>query len=509
MNRVARRRIMLAWATAPALVLALAAAGAAQTREIQEEIFKSQLARQIALQEAAITPTRFNFKIAANTPVRDLLPTAPTPTAQEPWLGDDLRQVPEVRFMQPLVSKGRTPQARAAERTSLLKQTAHIIARINHLNKQRTDYFLDQLLARRADLAGLPFVKGEACRQTDERRPAFTRAVNNVRSALQQSQFAHMNRHMNQGQSPNDVFWQNYRAEVAEQAHLKGEEPAKSAQASVTAPASLAALMQMLAAETDLHPGLVQRLKDAKEPETITALTRLALFSLEEDIRKSALAALQNRTTKEVDEALLDGFRYPWPQVAQRASQAVVSLKRTNLVPRLVDLLDQPDPREPVMQDNDGQQVQVVREMVRLNHHQNCLMCHAPADAQGRAPDAATGAVPLPGQPLPSLSEGYDLSSPDILVRADVTYLRPDFSVMQPVPGSEPWPRMQRFDFLVRTREVNEREREQWRQILAKRPADYVSPYQTAIASALRELTGHNAPPNAAAWRRILATTRN
>ncbi len=39
-------------------------------------------------------------------------------------------------------------------------------------------------------------------------------------------------------------------------------------------------------------------------------------------------------------------------------------------------------------------------------------------------------------------------------VRADVTYLKQDFSIAQEVIKADPWPKLQRFDFFVRTREA-------------------------------------------------------
>ena len=66
--------------------------------------------------------------------------------------------------------------------------------------------------------------------------------------------------------------------------------------------------------------------------------------------------------------------------------------------------------------------------------------------------------VPTPDQPLPSPSEGYDNSIPEVLVRLEVTYLRQDFSLLQPVADANAWPEMQRFDSLVRTRTLSEQE---------------------------------------------------
>src|SRR5207302_8029660 len=135
---------------------------------------------------------------------------------------------------------------------------------------------------------------------------------------------------------------------------------------------------------------------------------------------------------------------------------ALVKLERTDLVPNLVDLLDAPDPRTPAVKVVDGKPVPVVRELVRINHHRNCLMCHAPGSAPNVSPETFTAPVAIPGQPLPGPSEGYGMSQPDILVRLDVTYLRQDFSVMQPVADAHPWPEIQRFDFLVRNRVLSE-----------------------------------------------------
>jgi len=114
--------------------------------------------------------------------------------------------------------------------------------------------------------------------------------------------------------------------------------------------------------------------------------------------------------------------------------------------------------------------------------------------------------IPLPGQDLPSPSDGYrNPNTPDdILVRIDVTYLRQDFSVMQAVEDASPWPTMQRFDFLVRTRQLTEKEAGEYRNLFAKREAGEISPYQRAAVDALSGLTGKNAEPTSNAWRKAL-----
>src|SRR5262249_147784 len=163
--------------------------------------------------------------------------------------------------------------------------------------------------------------------------------------------------------------------------------------------------------------------------------------------------------------------------------------------------------------------VPVVRELVRINHHRNCMLCHAPAaavpadeDKKGDELERAvttlltTAQVPLPNEPLPSLSDGYEGGerSPDILVRTDVTFRRQDFSLMQPVRDAEPWPQMQRFDYLVRTRVLTAQEAEEYRRQAPKRQPGTVTPYHRAALYALRELTGRDTGPTAEDWRELL-----
>src|SRR5207249_4048220 len=101
-------------------------------------------------------------------------------------------------------------------------------------------------------------------------------------------------------------------------------------------------------------------------------------------------------------------------------------------------------------------------------------------------------------------SNGYQTSFPELAVRLDVTYLRQDFSLMQPVEDANPWPEMQRFDFLVRTRTVTEDEASAYREKLGKQESGRPSPYQRAALVALRDMTGKDAAPTAEAWRRVL-----
>ena len=169
---------------------------------------------------------------------------------------------------------------------------------------------------------------------------------------------------------------------------------------------------------------------------------------------------------------------------------------------------------QPRLVEKNGKKTKVVRELVRINHHHNCLLCHAPATAErDKLSQAATDELaPLTAQiPVPSeaMNAYYAPVRPDILVRFDVTYLRQDFSLSLPVANADPWPRMQRYDFLVRTREVGPQEAAQLEKLLKQSrvvdSADVeLSPYQLAAWSALRRLTGLDTQPSATAWRRTL-----
>ena len=89
-------------------------------------------------------------------------------------------------------------------------------------------------------------------------------------------------------------------------------------------------------------------------------------------------------------------------------------------------------------------------------------------------------------------------------MRVDVTYLRQDFSALQAVADANPWPEMQRFDFLVRKRVLNDEEAATYREKLKPHAEGEFSPYQRAALVALREMTGRDTEPTPQAWRRLL-----
>ena len=237
------------------------------------------------------------------------------------------------------------------------------------------------------------------------------------------------------------------------------------------------------------------------------ALAKLVIFSPEDEVRAAAIEGLKLRREKDYTDVLIQGFRYPLPAVAKRSAEALVKLERKDLLANLVEVLESPDPRLPARSASDGF---VVRELVKVNHHKNCLLCHAPGNTENTPEGVLKVAVPLPGEPLAKPSEGgYNSTpppTPDIVVRLDMTYLRQDFSVMMPVSEAHPWPEMQRFDFLVRTRTLTSAEAQAY--VEADEPGR-LSPYHRSALFALRELTGRDTEPTAAAWRKLLKLAKS
>jgi len=474
---------------------------------------------------------RYHFDIDAKTPLKDLLPTPPKDIAIGKLLVADLAQVPEVQLAEPYIFKAdfkKTKELNEAQQRALI-HIAHQVAKVNFANKNKTDRFMEEIVAHRPDLRGLPFTLGETCRLKKDARSLFRREVNLVR--LQLAVFDELDAEA----APN--FWIGYDRDrqgtiaanaltgnVHEKVHPIGEQ------------AAVAALMQMLGPQSaKLHPGLIEQMarfqsSSESREQSSQALARLAVFSIEDSTRKAAVNVLKKRDAGPTTPILLQGLRYPWPSVAKNAADVIVQLKRSDLMAELIKMLDEPDPRAPTLQPIGDKKVPAVREVVRINHHRNCLLCHpsgnspeifGPVAGREEPPSVAgikrvraehvglhflrVGAdlapIPHPGKPFPTPSEGYGrFSNPDILIRADATYLRQDFSMMQKVANAHPWPEMQRFDFLVRTRIVTDQEAKAYQAEFSGKE----SPYRQTALDALRRLTGRDAGTTAKQWRDAL-----
>jgi gluconolactonase len=256
-------------------------------------------------------------------------------------------------------------------------------------------------------------------------------------------------------------------------------------------PEAIPALQQLLAAEDkDCRLVLVEVLARIDDKRATAGLVQRALFDLHAEVRAAALLALQTRPAADVDPLLLAGFRYPWDVVANHAAEALVALKRRDLVPELEKLGDKVKSAGPFRR-REGDQV---RELVRINHLGNCVLCHAPSTART---DLVRGIVPRPGERLRTSTPQYDQrEDPEALfVRADITYLRQDFSVVQPVEWPREWPKNQRFDYVVCTRPTRPEE-------LSEAGGETWSERQQAILFAIRALRGESTEAEVAGWWR-------
>jgi hypothetical protein len=363
---------------------------------------------------------------------------------------------------------------------------------------------------------------GADCHQTAARAVEFQAAqlaVRNCMDKIANKAAAPDTRHQTSLEQA-EAFWTSFK--YLDQVL---QDPSKNkAQREHASAAVATALAQMFGPDSfPMRQGLIKYLTGVQHAEATRALARLALFSAEANLRDAALTALRVRREKDYTDILVKALRYPWPEVARRAASAVIQIERTDLIPDLVALLDEPDPRLPQLKKYDGKEVYLAQQLVRINHHRNCVLCHAPAQSGPLSPQIVTAPVPLPSEKLLPFAHYYAHSMPQLSVRVDVTYLRQDFSLLQNVPDAQPWPELQRFDYLVRTVLLTKQQAKTYEtkmlialaQLAKQQAATYDaklvatfasghSPYQEAALGALRALTGLDAGPTAAAWRKAL-----
>ncbi len=258
-------------------------------------------------------------------------------------------------------------------------------------------------------------------------------------------------------------------------------------------------VQQMLQAEgKDVRRMSVELLRGIDGAAATEVLARWAVFDTDADNRAAAVDALKSRDRPLVVTVLLAAVRHPWPRGAEHAAEALVALDAREAAPDLAALLPLADPDAPAALDGVFGGVlgsgRFRREMVRVNHARNCLLCHPPSF---RAGDLVRGAIPDPARELPPVSTPayYTGEADRVAVSAAAgTYLRQDFSVVQPVPDPGPWPTLQRYDYLVSVRRVKDAD-------LA--PADGPSPFRAAVLFALRELTGSDRGGAPADWAAV------
>jgi HEAT repeat protein len=327
------------------------------------------------------------------------------------------------------------------------------------------------LLATRTDLEGLPLRMGDDCRLGKEPAENMQVLSRKLRAVLEKA-------------TPKDGVDPRPDAGQLREA-LLGDPKAEWLQGG-----AVPCLLQLLQAENSpVRRVLVDVLGKIADRRATEALAARAMMDLNPDVREAAARELLDRAREDYEPLLLAGLRYPWAPVATHAAEALVFLRDADAVPQLARLLDQPDATAPFAERTGG--TPMIREVVRVNHLSNCMLCHPPSLART---DLVRGAVPAAGQPLPppTASQYYDNGT--IFVRADTTYLRQDFSVMQPAPRPNKWPEHQRFDYVVRVRPVGPKDATLYGE---QRPDRKPGEGREALLFVLRELTGKD--PGAAA----------
>ena len=231
---------------------------------------------------------------------------------------------------------------------------------------------------------------------------------------------------------------------------------------------------------------LPQVLALSKSGRSARALVQLAVFDLSERVRAEAVKQLVSQDAPTVRAELLAALRHPWAPAAVHAARAIDRLDDKAMIPELKKLLDQPDPSKPFQEKGTW----YVRELVRVNHLQNCLLCHPPAGAER---STLSGPVPLRDREIPVVYYG-SRERGVTLVNASTVYLRQDFSVLHSVKEAKPWPELQRFDYLVRTRQL--RGDEIPKKAEKSKPATIDYPQREAVQALLEVLSEGSRRPS-------------
>jgi hypothetical protein len=431
-------------------------------------------------------------------PVPEQAVQTPQPAGNELPLANWLRTEAQLRaqlLAMPEVSLDTAAELRARGQEAR-KQIQDRARQISQQIQDNPDGFVQHVVDTRPDLAGLPWRRGKDCQLTQAAARTLGTLSLSVRQALDDSKSAAGAYYADDAVNVPMRFWKSLgRSGNGGKVHAE----------------AVPALNQMLPVEHQtLRLSFVEYLGTVDTADASKALAQRAVFDLDRDLRGRAIALLKKRPMGDYAPVLVEALRYPWAPAAEHAAEALGALQVTDAVPHLVRLLDEPDPGTPFRQDGTSlaKPVLMVREVVRVNHLRNCMLCHAPSVSPR---DEVLGPVPTPGEPLPpSARVYYSGGRGTTLVRADVTYLRQDFSVTQPVDGAGAWPAHQRYDYLVRVRPLTEAELHQYevRQAAARtapQPAP-LSAHKRAILHALRTLTGQDAGTTAQAWQeRVLA----
>lgn len=418
------------------------------------------------------------------TPIPKVAKTPPSPPpAQNPILQVRETEGPIFKRLDELSESYRYYRlARTAKDVDLesVKGTREKLLAEARKDKDRKKPAILALRAERSDLKGLPMREGADC----QARPEAVKKMQEISIALRNA----------------PDLWTGFISTDSQSTRqsAKRRQEALRYTDKLFQDDCLSTLAQIIQVQSTASRGeFAKRLAKVKGAKASVLLARQALFDLAWPVREEAIKALKDRPREDYQQVLLDGLRYPWPPVAAHAAEALAALHHGDAVFRLAAMLDEPDPCAPVCDKNNKW---TVAEVVRVNHLRNCLLCHAPSMGQK---DPLRGVVPTPGQELPVI---YYSSQKGDFVRADITYLRQNFSLIERVAKPDKWPEWQRFDYLVRRRELTGDELAAHKKKLQCKPAVPFYPQREAVLFALRELTGEDAGTKSSDWYDLLCT---
>jgi hypothetical protein len=289
-----------------------------------------------------------------------------------------------------------------------------------------------------------------------------------------------------------------------------GELPSLFAQEEWRRPERVPALVQVLTAGPETSRfALVRQLALMEGRPACEALARVAVFDPHPDVRREAVTALKDRPGKEYRPILLGALSHPWEPAAEHAAEALAALKRLEAVPTLLKALKGLDPLAPYA--TAGRTGRYVKELVRVKHVANCLLCHPPslhADDPGRAHVPGTGKLQEVTTREFRGFLGYGgafgtFTTTQLVgatfIRADVTFLRQDYSVTLRDARGGVLRSEGRFDLFVRERVATPAD---VRDAVARKRAGRTA-HRRAAEFALRELTGREPGPGEVNWRRF------
>ena len=331
------------------------------------------------------------------------------------------------------------------------------------------------MLPQKPELKGFDLAMGDACHLSDHDAKTLDRVSSSFGAVLQRIDPFGARKSDPRNVARNDMLKRMIRTGL----FLLSDNPDQA----------MGTIDQMLQIENaQVRIELIKALGQLDSPSACKLLACYAKYDVDENVRYVATDVLRSFPPEVTREELLDGFRYPWPEVAAHSAEAIVLLNDTESIPQLIELLKKPDPREPEKLENGDF---VHREMVAINHLRNCMLCHLDSH---EAFDRGRGVIPYRSR---KLSQDYYANKLVEIptVRADVTYLRQDFSVLRKVKDPGPWPRKQRFDYVARNKSISSAEAVQLSRKLSSQPNEY----KNAIVTALQLLTGKKPADNS--WK--------